>query len=139
MSFYSPNWLDQKTANGPFGLQVKLPPAHLSTIDGGGFTLSLLLLNVKQGSCDYQFYCPSFDRIWNRTRVYRFSCRRSIHSTTERVYEVDFNAKILKINNKYKFQYRLKTLLTTQRISMNIQRTEPSTFETSAYFKSYGK
>ena len=30
-------------------------PAHLSTTHGGGFTLSLLLLKVKQGSGEYQF------------------------------------------------------------------------------------
>ena len=27
-------------SEGPFGLRVKLPPAHLSTTHGGGFTLS---------------------------------------------------------------------------------------------------
>ena len=39
--FYSPSCLVQETAKGPFGLRVKLPPAHLSTTHGGGFTLSL--------------------------------------------------------------------------------------------------
>ena len=29
-------------------LRVKLPPAHLSTTHGGGFTISLLMLNVQQ-------------------------------------------------------------------------------------------
>ena len=52
---YSPNCFGQETAKGPFGLRVKLPPAHLSTTHGGGFTLSLLMLNVKQESCEYQF------------------------------------------------------------------------------------
>ena len=47
ITFYSPTCLGQETAKGPFGLLVKLPPAHLSTTHGGGFTLSLLMLNVK--------------------------------------------------------------------------------------------
>ena len=55
ITFYSPSCLGQETAKGPFGLRVKLPPAHLSTTLGGGFTLSLLMLNVKQKSCEYQF------------------------------------------------------------------------------------
>ena len=55
ITFYSPSCLGQETAKGPFGLRVKLPPAHLSITHGGGFTLSLLMLNVKQGSCEYQF------------------------------------------------------------------------------------
>ena len=33
-----------------------LPPVYLSTTHGGGFTLSLLELNVKQGSCEYQSF-----------------------------------------------------------------------------------
>ena len=55
ITFYSPSCLGQETAKGPFGLRVKLPPGHLSTTHGGGFTLSLLMLNVKQGRCEYQF------------------------------------------------------------------------------------
>ena len=55
ITFYSPSCLGQETAKGPFGLLVKLPPAHLSTTHGGGFTLSLLMLNVKQESGEYQF------------------------------------------------------------------------------------
>ena len=55
ITFYSPSCLGQETAKGSFGLRVKLPPAHLSTTHGGGFTLSLLMLNVKQESCEYQF------------------------------------------------------------------------------------
>ena len=35
-------------------------------------------------------YCLWFDPTWNRTRFYRFSSRRSIHSTTDRL-----NAHIL--------------------------------------------
>ena len=55
ITFYSPSCLGQETAKGPFGLRVKLPTAHLSTTHGGGFTLSLLVLNVKQESWEYQF------------------------------------------------------------------------------------
>ena len=31
ITFYSPSWLGQETAKGPFGLRAQLPPAHLST------------------------------------------------------------------------------------------------------------
>ena len=55
ITFYSPSCLGQETAKGSFGLRVKLPPAHLSTTHDGGFTQSLLMLNVKQESCEYQF------------------------------------------------------------------------------------
>ena len=48
--------IDLGTAKGPFGLRVKLPPAHLSTTHDGGFILSHLLLNVKQGSCEHEFF-----------------------------------------------------------------------------------
>ena len=41
ITFYSPSCLGQETAKWPFGLRVKLPPAHLSTTHDGGFTLSL--------------------------------------------------------------------------------------------------
>ena len=41
-SFYSPSCLGQETAaKRCFGLLVQLPPAHLSTIQGVNFTLSL--------------------------------------------------------------------------------------------------
>ena len=49
ITFYSPSCLDQETAKGPFGLRVKLPPAHLSTTHGGGFTLSLLIAERQAG------------------------------------------------------------------------------------------
>ena len=55
ITFYSPSCLDQETAKGFFGLRVKVPPAHLSTTHDGGFTQSLWLLSIKQGSCEYQF------------------------------------------------------------------------------------
>ena len=40
ITFYSPSCLGQETAKGPFGLRVKLSPAHLATIHSEGFTLS---------------------------------------------------------------------------------------------------
>ena len=49
ITFYSPSCFGQERAKGPLGLQVK------STAHVGGFTLSLLMLNVKQESCEYQF------------------------------------------------------------------------------------
>ena len=62
IKFYSPIYLGQETAKGPFGLRVKLPPAHLSTTHDEGFTLSLLMLNVKQRNCECQFlvFKPAF-------------------------------------------------------------------------------
>ena len=40
ITFYSPSCLGLETANGPFRVRVKLPPALLSTTHGGGFSLS---------------------------------------------------------------------------------------------------
>ena len=39
----------QETAKGPFGLRVKLPPAHLSTTHGRGFTLALFNAELPAG------------------------------------------------------------------------------------------
>ena len=41
LEIFSLRCLGQETAKGPFGLRVKLPPAHLSITRGGGFTLSV--------------------------------------------------------------------------------------------------
>ena len=42
ITFYSPSCLGRETAKGPFrSSSLKLPPAHLSTTHGGGFTLPL--------------------------------------------------------------------------------------------------
>ena len=41
ITFYSPSYLGQETAKEPFALQVKLPPDHLFTTHGAGFTLFL--------------------------------------------------------------------------------------------------
>ena len=38
---YLTSCVGQETEKGLFGLPVNLPPAHLSTTHGGGFTLSL--------------------------------------------------------------------------------------------------
>ena len=53
IAVYSPSCLGQETAKGPFGLRVTLLPAYLSTTHGRDFTLFLLMLNVKQESCEY--------------------------------------------------------------------------------------
>ena len=42
------------------------------------FTLSLLLLSVKQGSCEYQFLSHWFDSTRNQTHVYSSQGGRSI-------------------------------------------------------------
>ena len=39
--FYSPSCFLSGNSEGVFGLRVKLPPAHLFTTHGGGFTVSL--------------------------------------------------------------------------------------------------
>ena len=52
-------------------LRVKLPPTHLSITHSGNFTLSFLMLNVKQGSREYiKFYSLWFDPTGNRPRPY---------------------------------------------------------------------
>ena len=62
LHFYLPSYVGQETAKGFFSLQVKLPPAHLSITLGGGFTLSLLLLNVKcREAANIKFYSLWFD------------------------------------------------------------------------------
>ena len=55
IAFYSPSYLGQEIAKGSINLRVKPPPVHLSITHGGDFTLSILLLNVKKKSCEYQF------------------------------------------------------------------------------------
>ena len=49
ITFYSPSCLGQETAKESFSLRVKLPPAHLSTTHGGGFTLSLFIAERQAG------------------------------------------------------------------------------------------
>ena len=49
ITFYPRSCLGQDTAKGPFGLQVELPPAHLSTTHCGGFTLSLFTAERQAG------------------------------------------------------------------------------------------
>ena len=46
---------------GPSRSSSQATLAHRSTTHDGGFTLSLLMLNVKQGSCDGIFYRVWFD------------------------------------------------------------------------------
>ena len=45
--------------------------------------MSLFIAERQAGSCEYQFCNPWFDPTENRTRVSRFSNRRSIHSTAD--------------------------------------------------------
>ena len=71
-----------KRQKGPVGLRVKLPHFYLLTTLGGGFTLSHVMLKIKQESCEYQFFK---DPTRNRTRFYCFNYRRSIFSTTDRL------------------------------------------------------
>ena len=52
---------------------------------GGGFALSLILLNVSLGSCESEF-CVRFGSTGDGTLVYRFGRRRSINLTTGRFY-----------------------------------------------------
>ena len=54
ITIYSPSCHDQETAEKPFDVRVKLPPAQCLPVyntwwAGGGFTPSLLLLNIKTG------------------------------------------------------------------------------------------
>ena len=39
---------------GIFRFASQVAPAHLSITRGGGFTMSLFKLNIKQESCEYQ-------------------------------------------------------------------------------------
>ena len=86
ITFYSPSCLGEETAKGPFSLRVSchLPICipHTEEASHSPFdcwTSSRKAVNTK-------FYCLWFDPPWNRTRVYRFSSRRPIHSTTDRLY-----------------------------------------------------
>ena len=93
ITFYLPSCLGQETVKGPFGFRVKLSPAHLSITLGGGFTRSLLMLNVKQKAVNTNFYSPWFDPTGNRTHVYRFSSRRFIRLNTGPLNDVIHTAK----------------------------------------------
>ena len=45
--FYLPSCLGQETTKRSFSLLIKLPPAHLSPTQSGGFTMSLLMLKIQ--------------------------------------------------------------------------------------------
>ena len=49
ITVYSPSSLDHETAKGPFGLRIKLPPTHMSTIRGRGVTLCLFIAERQAG------------------------------------------------------------------------------------------
>ena len=57
ISFLFSEFLSQETAKGPYSLQSSLSChfVYLFTTLDEGFTLYLLVLNVKQRSCKYQF------------------------------------------------------------------------------------
>ena len=83
ITFYLPSCLGQETVKGPFGLQVKLPPVYhtrwrIHTDPLNCWTSSREAVNTN-------FYSLWFGPTGNRTRVYRFSSRRSINSTTESI------------------------------------------------------
>ena len=85
-NFYSCSCLGRETAKGLLGLRVNLPSARLSTTHGRDFTLSFYGWTKWTSSrkvVNTSFYRVWFDPIRNRTRVYRFSNRRSIHSTID--------------------------------------------------------
>ena len=63
ITFYSPSCIGQETAKGPFGFQVKRPPAHLSTTHDGGFTLSLLLFVERQAGKQWTLIFIAFGLI----------------------------------------------------------------------------
>ena len=48
VTFYSPNCLCEETAKGPFGVRVKLLPAHLSTTHGGRWRLHTVPLIAER-------------------------------------------------------------------------------------------
>ena len=83
ITFYSPSCLGQETAKGPFGLRVKLPPVFLTRRKLQ--SVSLIAEHQAGKLVNTNFYTLWFDPTGNRTRVYRFSRRRSIHSTTDRL------------------------------------------------------
>ena len=59
VTFCSPTCIGLKTAKGILVLKSrKLPPAHLSTTHGEGFTMSFFIAErqaLKQGKGEYQF------------------------------------------------------------------------------------
>ena len=65
----------QETAKGPFGLRVKLPPAHLSSTHGGGFTRwSFYTATFNAERQAGKLWIPIFYGFWfdatrNRTRL----------------------------------------------------------------------
>ena len=102
ITFYSPSCLGQETAKGPFGLRVEPPPAHLFTTHGVGFTLFFNCWTSSSEAVNINFYRLWFDPTGNRTRVYRFSSRRSTHSTTERLFPLRNFARVPNYKQNFK-------------------------------------
>ena len=83
ITFYSPSCLGQGTAKGPFRSSSQaatcLPhTAKSSYCPFNCWTSSREAVNTN-------FYSLWYDPTGNRTQVYRFSSRRSTHSTTDRL------------------------------------------------------
>ena len=58
--------------------------SQAATCNGGGFTLSFLMLKSSKKAVITNSYSIWFDSTWNRAQVYRFSSRYYIQSTTDR-------------------------------------------------------
>ena len=83
-NFYSSSCLGLEAVKGPFGLWVKLPPAHLSTTKRMRFpTVSFNFLTLDSKTAKTNFCSFWLDPTTNRTQVYRFSNIHSINSTTD--------------------------------------------------------
>ena len=71
-------------AKGPFGLQVMLPSCLLHTAEAQHCPYNCWTSSRK--AVNTNFCSLWFHPTGNRIRVYRFSCRRSIHSTIDRFF-----------------------------------------------------
>ena len=77
-----------ETAKGPFGLRVKLPPAQCPSVFHTSWRFQTVLFFTPKSSkeaVNTNSYSFCFASTGNRTRVYRFSSRRFIHSNTDRI------------------------------------------------------
>ena len=90
ITLYSPSLLGEKTAKGTFGFRVKLPPAYHTRSKLHTVHFNAERQAIKLNTNFYSFW---FDPTGNRTRVYRFSNRRSIHSNTDWLNDVIYTAK----------------------------------------------
>ena len=106
VTFYSPSFLGQKTTKG---LSVFESSCHLPTCPPHTVEASHCPFNnwtSSREAVNTNFYSLWYDPTENRTRVYRFSSRRSIHSTTDRFLDLHRLEKIL-IDNRYQQSFHL--------------------------------